>query len=151
MSYSLHTIKCMYCKCTVCVSTNVWTHTITIPIKMQNVSSKEIWWICTILLSSDMHGPRNDHTKWNKSERPISYDIPYMRNLKIRYKWTYKTEPDSQTWRTNYLYMKIEDLLYSTWNYSQYFIINYNGKEPEKEYIYIIESLWCTPETCKTL
>ena len=82
-----------------------------------------------------MHGPRNDHTKWNKSERQISYDTMYMRNLKIRYKWTYETEPDSQTWRTNYLYMKIEDLLYSTGNYSQYFIINYNGKEPEKIYI----------------
>ena len=34
-------------------------------------------------------------------------------------------------------YMKTEGLLYSTGNYSQYFIINYNGNEPEKEYIYI--------------
>ena len=38
------------------------------------------------------------------------------------------------------LYMKQvnnKDLLYSTGNYTQYIIIMYNGKESEKEYIYI--------------
>ena len=30
-----------------------------------------------------------------------------------------------------------KDLLYSTRNYSQYFIITYNGKASEKEYIYV--------------
>ena len=37
-------------------------------------------------------------TEWSKSDREgeISYDIPYTWNLK-RYKWTYKTERDSQT------------------------------------------------------
>ena len=30
-----------------------------------------------------------------------------------------------------------EDLLYSTGNYIQYLVITYNGKETEKEYIYI--------------
>ena len=40
-----------------------------------------------------------------------------------------------------------KDLLYSTGNYTQYFIIIYKGKESKKEYTYIYESLWCTPET----
>ena len=38
------------------------------------------------------------------------------------------------------LYMKFvtnKDLLYSAGNYSQHLVINYNGKETEKEYIYI--------------
>ena len=30
-----------------------------------------------------------------------------------------------------------KDLLYSTGNYIQYLVINYNGKESEKEWIYI--------------
>ena len=30
-----------------------------------------------------------------------------------------------------------KDLLYSTGNYIQYFVITYNGKESEKEYTYI--------------
>ena len=44
-------------------------------------------------------------------------------------------------------------LLYSTGIYIQYPVINYNGKEYEKEceYAYIIESLCCTPETNTTL
>ena len=65
------------------------------------------------------------------------------------------------------LYLKEKsnkDLLYSTGNYTQYFIITYKGKESGKEYIYICthiyciyismyvcvcitESLCCTPET----
>ena len=41
-----------------------------------------------------------------------------------------------------------KDLLYSTGNYIQYLVITYNGKESEIYiYIYIIESLCCTPET----
>ena len=49
-----------------------------------------------------------------------------------------------------------KDLLHSTGNYIQYLVINYNGKEPEKnihktEYICITESLCCTPETNTTL
>ena len=31
------------------------------------------------------------------------------------------------------------DLLYSTGNYTQYFVITYKGKESEKEYIYKTE------------
>ena len=46
-------------------------------------------------------------------------------------------------------------LLYSTGNYIQYPVINHNGKEYEKEYIYIYmyvaESLCCTAEINTTL
>ena len=48
-----------------------------------------------------------------------------------------------------------QDLLYNTRNYIQYLVITYNGKESEKEkiyiHIYIEQSLWCTPETNTTL
>ena len=44
-----------------------------------------------------------------------------------------------------------KDLPYSARNYTQYFVITYNGKESGKEYIYvyiyITESLCYTPET----
>ena len=38
------------------------------------------------------------------------------------------------------LYIKYvinKDLLYSTGNYIQYLVVTYNGKEPEKKYIWI--------------
>ena len=40
---------------------------------------------------SNMDGPRDCHTEWNKSdrERQISYDITYMWYLKKGHKWTY--------------------------------------------------------------
>ena len=56
-----------------------------------------------------------------------------------------------------------KDLLYSTGNYNQYFVITYKRNESEKEYIYMCvyiyiyththttESLSCTPETNKIL
>ena len=45
-------------------------------------------------------------------------------------------------------YISNKTLLYSTGNYSQYLILTCNGKEFEKKkiYIYITESLCCTPE-----
>ena len=42
-------------------------------------------------------------------------------------------------------------LLHSTGNYIQYPGINHNGKEYEKEYMYITESLCCTAEINTTL
>ena len=66
--------------------------------------------------------------------------------------------------RYKILYMNIKQinnqvLLYSTGSYIKYPVINYNGKESEKEYIcvcvymyiYITESLYCTPEINTTL
>ena len=49
-----------------------------------------------------MDEPRDDHTKWSKSdrERQISYDIAYMWNLKKKKsinELIHKTEADSQT------------------------------------------------------
>ena len=51
-------------------------------------------------IGSNMDGPRDCHTKWNKpdGERRISYDIPYMSNLKkmihinlyTKQKWTHR-------------------------------------------------------------
>ena len=87
-----------------------------------------------------------------------------MWNLKYdTNEFIYKTETDLQTQKTNLqlpkekegrgginqefgisiytvLYrkqMKNKDLLYSTGNSTQYPVINHNGKEYEKEYIYI--------------
>ena len=61
-------------------------------------------------IGSNMDGPRDCHTKWNKPDRErwISYDIPYMKyhmkSLRFliskendTYKLTYKTEIDPQT------------------------------------------------------
>ena len=42
-------------------------------------------------------------------------------------------------------------LLYSTGNYIQYPVIDYNGKEYEKAYICITESLYCIEEINVTL
>ena len=50
-------------------------------------------------ICSNRDGPRDDHTKWSKSERErqIPYDITYMWNLKYdTNELLYKTETDSQ-------------------------------------------------------
>ena len=44
-----------------------------------------------------------------------------------------------------------KDLLYSTGNSTQYSVMTYVGKESKKEWIYITDSLCCTPETNTTL
>ena len=51
-------------------------------------------------ICSNMDGPRDDRTKWGKSERErqIPYDIIYMWNLKYdTNEPNYETERDSQT------------------------------------------------------
>ena len=57
------------------------------------------------------------------------------------------------TYRIQLLYIElyIECLLYRTGNHIQNPIINHNGKEYEKEYVCITESLCCTAETNTTL
>ena len=51
-------------------------------------------------ICSNMDGPRDDHTKWSKSDRgrQRSYDIAYVWHLKYdTNKPIYETETDSQT------------------------------------------------------
>ena len=47
--------------------------------------------------------------------------------------------------------LKTKDLIYSTGNDMQRFVITYHGKESEKEYLYITEPFCCIPETNTTL
>ena len=121
---------------------------------------KQNWVIC-----SYMDGPRDYHTKWNKSgrEKQISYNITYKWNLKKWYKWTYLQNRNRLTGIENKLMVtkgerggrdklgvwdlqihtiiykigKQQDLLYSSGNYTQYLVITYNGKISKKEFIYI--------------
>ena len=106
----------------------------------------------------------------------MPYDTTCMWNLRYdTNELIYETETDSLTQKTNLqlpkgkgdggginqefvisryklLYTKQinnKDLLNSTGNYIQYLVINYNGKESEKEYI--SDSLYCIPETNSTL
>ena len=55
-------------------------------------------------ICSNMDGPRDYYTKWNKSEREkqMSYDITYTWNLKYdTNELIYETETDSQTHSTD--------------------------------------------------
>ena len=57
-----------------------------------------------VAICSDMDGPRDYQTKWNKSERVIQipYDITYIWNLKNdTNKLICKTEIDSQIQKAN--------------------------------------------------
>ena len=72
-------------------------------ITVEHYSAKKGW---NIAISSNMAGPRDDHTKWGKSRRGrrVLCDITYMWNLKRRYKWAYlviqNTDSDSQMQET---------------------------------------------------
>ena len=105
--------------------------------KMNKTPSAATWMNLEIIILSEVR------------ERQI-HDSTYMWNLeKSDTKgFTYKTEIDSQTQKTNLqlpkgkggrdtlLYIKLitnKDLLYITENYTQYFVITYIGKESEKE------------------
>ena len=138
------------------------------------LSHKKEW---NNVISSDMDGRRNYHTKWSQSgrERQIPYDITLMRNLKHdANELIFETETDWQTQNTDLrsprrrghkrldwesgmnrcklLYIKEMNnkvLLYSTENYIQYPINRYR-----KEYIYgvcVTESFCCTREINTTL
>ena len=50
-------------------------------------------------------------------------------------------------------YVNNKNLLYNRGNYTQHLVITYKGKESKKNrfYIYIYESLCCTPKTNATL
>ena len=86
----------MWC---VCVYTYTHTHTHTHTHNGILLSHKKD---LNNAICSNMNGPRDYHTKWNKpdGERQILYDIAYMCNLKIKMiqmKLIYKTEIDPQT------------------------------------------------------
>ena len=56
------------------------------------------------VICSNVNVPRDYHTKWIKSNRESKklYDITSMWNLKYDIsELIYKTETDSQTWKTN--------------------------------------------------
>ena len=58
-------------------------------------------------ICSNVDGPRDDHTKWSKSDRirHIPYGITYMWNLKKNTnEFIYKIETDLQTSKTSSLY-----------------------------------------------
>ena len=62
-----------------------------------------------------------------------------------------RDELEVQDYQIHTFTYKIDnDLLYNIRNYIQYIVITYNGKESEKECVFITESLCCTLET-KTL
>ena len=112
-------------------------------------------------IGSNIDTTRGYHTKWSKSERErqIPYDITYVESkIWHNYLWNRNrfTEIENRhvvakgvggemdlefgtsrckrlhvEWKTNKV------LLYSTGSYIQYPGINHNGKENEKEYIYI--------------
>ena len=106
-----------------------------------------------------MDGTRNYHTK-SERERQTLYDITYTWNLKYDTNvLIYETETGSQTWKPDlqlprgrrnggwelgisickllYIgWINNKVLLYSTGKYIQYPVINHDGKEHEKEYMY---------------
>ena len=58
-------------------------------------------------ICSNVDGPRDDQTKWSKSDRirQMPYGITYMWNLKNNTnEFIYKIETDLQTSKTNSLY-----------------------------------------------
>ena len=108
-----------------------------------------------------MDGPRDDHTKWSKSEKDKYRMIPLYVEPKMWHKWTYLGNRNTLTdikrlvvakgeagcrwdWEFETSRCKLlhqdginKALLYNTGSYIQYPVINCNGKEYEKVYIYI--------------
>ena len=63
------------------------------------------------VICSNIDGPWDYYTKWSRSERErqTPYDITYMWNPKYDTgEFTYKTETDSQTWKTKLWLLKGE-------------------------------------------
>ena len=99
---------------------HIWTKNLSLKKKsegiIQNVVEWPKRWKILILLScekdnaicSNMDGHRADHTKWSESdrERQILYDVTYVWNLKIWYKWTYLQNKNRLTDTNLYGYQK---------------------------------------------
>ena len=123
-----------------------------------------------------MDAPRDDHTKWSKSdrERQISWYHSYMQSdyfvklqmnlLTKKQTWGYWKETygyqrgkvgegiNQKFVMNTYILLYIrqiinQELLYSTENSTQFSVVTYMRKEFKKEGIYVTESLCCTPET----
>ena len=125
-----------------------------------------------------MDEPEDCYAEWSQSvrEREISYDIPYMQNLKRKYKWTYLQNRNGLTGLENelmvtreegrekeiatefeinmytQLYLKWinnKDLLHSTGNSAQCYVAAWMGEKSGGEWarICLAESFWCSTET----
>ena len=116
-----------------------------------------------------MDGPRDDHTKWSRSdrERQIAY-ITYMWNLKKTDKneFIYKTEADPQTlktklcllegkvgrdklgiWNNRYILLHIKwmngrNLLCSAGNYIQCLVVNYESESYSLSRVWLFATPW---------
>ena len=75
----------------------------------------------------------------SERERHISYNITYIWDFKIWYKWTYLKSRNRVTDVENKLYLIL--------------VMTYMGKESKNEWIYVYapDSLCCTAETNTTL
>ena len=71
-----------------CPSTDEWIKRIWYKKIQWDITQPQKGWNNAI--GSNMDEPRDDHTQWSRSdrERQMSYDFPYMWNLKKWYKWT---------------------------------------------------------------
>ena len=117
------------------------------------------------VVREDRRELRKGRTQWSKSEREkqILYNIVYMWNLEKWYRWTYLQNRNRVTDVENKLtvtngergkeinweigidiytlwYIKQitnKNLLYSTWNSTQYSVMTYMGEVSKKEWIYV--------------
>ena len=124
------------------------------------------------------HGWTQRLSYWVKEGELIVWRPLYVESKKKWYKWTYKTERDSQTWRTNLWlpgwwmgardswgvwdglvhtavlkWVTDKDLPYRAWNSAQCCVVAWMGGEFEEEWthVYVSGSLHCSPETAITL
>ena len=141
--------------------------------KWQLVNKKE-W---NNAICSNMSTTRDDHTKWSQKEKNIIYHLSV--EFKTWHKWTYLQNRNRIREIENWLVVAKGEgvwgemgwkvgvksfellctewinkfLLYSTENYSQYPMVNQNGKEYILKHVYVCvtESLCCVAEINTTL
>ena len=62
-------------------------------------------------ICSHVDGPRHCHTTWSKTEKDKYHIIPHIWNLKyVTNEVIYKTEADSQTWKTNLWFSSVQSV-----------------------------------------
>ena len=132
------------------------------------LSHKKEW---NNVICSNMDGSRDCHAEWSKSDREgkISYGIPYMWNLTINdidelikqkethwlREWTYNCwwegwgdgivrQFQMDIYTLQYLkWIVNKDLLDSTWNSAQCYVVAWMGGEFRWEYIHVY--VWLSP------